>query len=98
MVEVLPRLRIATQRLPITLILRQAIELDQRQREIVGAFLRQEITHQCTAAARDDRWPRGGILLEVRDFMRIERIPDATRDHPSTVYWTRSRLVSRGTP
>src|SRR5512142_161730 len=96
--QVLLRLGVGSQRLPVALIRSQAIELDQRQGKVVRSLFRQEIPHQRATTSSDYWRPCCGVALEVSDPVRIERIANAAGDHVSTVYCVRSRLVSRGTP
>src|SRR5689334_23240631 len=96
--EVLLRLRIRPQGIAVRLIRGQADELDHCEGKVVRSFLRQKVSEQRAAAPTDDWRPGCGVTFKVRDSMRIKRVAYAASDHASTLYCTRSRRFSRGTP
>jgi DNA-binding transcriptional ArsR family regulator len=53
----------------------------QRGGPVVGTLLGQVVPVKLAAAARDDGRPHGGVLLEILDSVRIERVLDHARDH-----------------
>ena len=58
---------------------RKALERDQCECNVVGAFVRHEIADQVAAAAGYDLDPAFRILLELRALERIELIADEYR-------------------
>src|SRR5438045_8378488 len=64
----------------ILLVSGEAVEPDQRQRDVVGAFMRHEITQQVAAASRNDGCPAPGIFLEGGAFEWIEHVTNAAGD------------------
>src|SRR5579871_1081106 len=74
--EILSRLWIALQALPIGLIGCKAVKGNQAPRDIVGAFVGKKIANKMAAAARDDAPPVLGILLEAIALKRVNLISD----------------------
>jgi DNA-binding transcriptional ArsR family regulator len=95
------RVRVGGQPLPVLLVGGQRIEIDQRDREVVRALLGQVVPGQQAAAALDDGRPGSGVLLEVLDAVRVERVLDGARDHdvslcPGLVPTVGGQYLSRG--
>src|SRR6266545_5557254 len=65
----------------IELVVRERLEVDQRQCEIVRPFLRQVVADQDATTSLDDRRPSNGVLLERVDLARVECVLDAAGDH-----------------
>src|SRR3954471_24061822 len=62
--EVCARIRIVPQSSLVCLIRSKTIERDQAPADVVGAFMRQEIADEMTAATRDDARPPRRVFLE----------------------------------
>lgn len=76
-----PGVRVLRQPGPVPFVIRERAEVDERQRVIVRALLRQVVTGQLAAAALDDGRPGGGVLLEVVNLMRVKRVLNNAGNH-----------------
>src|ERR1700744_3413879 len=76
--EIVQRRGIGTQPRAIRFVRREAIESDEAPRDVVRAFVRQEVADQMAAAARNDFAPRFGVLPERVALERIDLIADKT--------------------
>src|SRR4051794_20904699 len=65
--------RVGPQPRTVLLICGDALERDQRQRDVVGPFVGHEVAEEVAAAGRDD----GGVSLERVALVRIEDVADA---------------------
>src|SRR5262249_3874993 len=70
----------------IALVGRKALEGNQCESDVVGAFMRLEIADQVAAASGNDREPALGILLELRASERIKLIADKHGDSHGNLY------------
>src|SRR3954469_7431544 len=78
--EIRHALGILPQPRAIGLVGREALEGDQRERDVVGTLMRHEIADQIAAASRDDGEPALGIFLELSALERIELVSDEYGD------------------
>jgi hypothetical protein len=78
--EVGKRFRIGLQKSSVSLVSSETVEGNQSPRDIVRAFVGQKISHQMSAAARDDAAPVLGVLLEALTLEGIDLITDEACD------------------
>src|ERR1700733_9595561 len=78
--EILHALFVGTEASAIFLVGREACEGNQRERDVVGAFMRHPVADEIAAASRDDGEPAFGILLEHPALERIDLIADENGD------------------
>src|SRR5262245_607392 len=64
----------------IRLVLRQRIEAQQAPRLVVGAFVRNEVADQVSAAARNDATPALGVRREGLALERVDLVADEAGD------------------
>ena len=62
------------------LVLRERLEGDEPPRDVIGAFVRQEVTDQVSAAFRNDARPVASVLRECLALERVDLVADDTRD------------------
>src|SRR3954470_7751076 len=74
--EILPRFLIRFELCAVRLVGREAVESDQAPANVIGAFVRHEITEQVTAATGNDASPVLRVLAEILDLVRINLITD----------------------
>src|SRR4051812_35074847 len=74
--EILPGFLIRFEPCPVRLVGREAVESDQAPANVIGAFVRHEITQQAAAAAGNDASPVLRVLAEILELIRINLIPD----------------------
>lgn len=67
--------------LPVDLIRRKAVEIDESQRDVIRALFWKEITDEPAAAASDDWRPTASILFEVCKPMWVQRVTNVTGNH-----------------
>src|SRR5882724_5392628 len=79
-VEIRHALGVAAKPGPIGFVGRQALERDQREGDVVGAFMRHEIACEIAAASGNDGEPALGIFLEPRALERVDLVADENGD------------------
>src|SRR5579872_2853716 len=79
-VEILPCLGVGTQFRTVSFVGCQALEGDQSPRDVIRAFVGEEIPHQMATTARDDAPPVGGVLPECIPLKRIDLVTDDAGD------------------
>src|SRR5829696_3617902 len=79
-IEVGHAFAVGAQPRPVAFIGCQALERDQRKRDVVGALMRHPVADEVAAAFRDDGEPVFGVLLELRALEWIELVADENGD------------------
>src|SRR5262245_60272743 len=79
--EILQRFGIGTKARAVGFVCGEVVERDQSPRDIVRAFVWQEIANQVPAAARNDPPPVFGVGFEFVTLERIDLVANDASDH-----------------
>src|ERR1043166_175951 len=86
---------VGAQARPVGVIGGETVERDQRERDVVRAFVRQEIADEIAAAARNDGGPAARVFLERIALERIEHVADAAGDRHGGLRCRRQTRMAR---
>ena len=78
--EIFPSFGIVLQAPSVRFVCGERLKRNQSPRNVIGAFMRQEIADQMTAAARNDPAPIFGIFLEGSALKRVDPVANEASD------------------
>ena len=92
--EVPARAGMGLQARAIRFVRRERLEGDEPPRHVVGAFVRQEVTDQVSAAFRNDARPVARLRRERLALERVDLVADETRHLHAAVWQAVKRHAS----